>query len=182
MNIIIRGEIEYLWASPLYLSALYCGYLTELPLTFSTLPLFSAHPQPTHFLYPTEPAALAYRPVTASQLALSNTRYGSNPGGYHLTVSISSNSPSVTGTLQLLPDITAHSIPYQYIPPPQTTSHHTSPPFFQPPSIQVDVPPIAQIQQTVNFDYEQLASRSVPAYLRERLCPQVFPQHQQQSW
>lgn len=171
---------------------------------------FSAHPQPTHFLYPTEPAALAYRPVTASQLALANTRYGSNPGGYHLTVSTSSNSPSATGTLQPLTHFSAQSTPFPYLasnPPPQTTGHHTSPPVFQPrplaaygqvlqPSIQVAVPPTTyltqprQIQQTVNFGYGQVASTSVPAYSRERLPnPPEYsqgsysssPQHQQQS-
>ena len=183
-------------------------FSSRITICFFFTSFSSAH-QPTHFLYPTEPAALAYRPVTASQLALASTRYGSNPGGYHLTVSTSSNSPSATGTLQPLTHFSAQNPPFQYIasnPPPQTTGHHTSPPVFQPrplaygqvlqPSIQVAVPPATyltqprQIQQTVNFGYGQVASTSVPVYSRDRLPnPPEYsqgsytssPQHQQQS-
>ena len=149
---------------------------------------FSAHPQWNHFLCPTEAAD---QPVTASQLALATTRYDSNPGGYHLNVSTSSNSPVATGTLS-----------GQSSPHPQTTGHHNLLRRFQPrrlaaygqvlrPSIQGAGPPTMYLTQPIQIqqvDYP--SSTTVPAYSRERLPnpPEYFQgfitssaQHQQQS-
>lgn len=153
-------------------------------LCFLFFLFFSAHTQWTHFLCPTEAAALAYQPVTTSQLGLASTRYGSNSGGY--------NSRS-----------SAQSTPFPYPasnPFPPTTSHHKLPHFqARPlaaygqvlrPSIQVAGPPTMyltqpiQIQQIDRLGYGRGASTSFPA---ERL-PEYFqesysssPQYQQQT-
>ena len=143
---------------------------------------YSTHPQWSHFLCPTEAAD---QPVTASQLALTNTRCGTNPGGYHLNVLTSSKSPT---------EFSAQSSPSS----PQTTGHHNLPHRFQPrrlaaygqvlrPSIQETGLQSMYLTQPIKI---QQVSTTVPAYSRERLPnpPGYFPgyytssaQHQQQS-
>ena len=81
-------------------------------LCFLFFLFFSAHTQWTHFLCPTEAAALAYQPVTTGQLGLASTRYGSNSPGYNSRSSAQSTPfPSASN------------------PSPQTTSHHKLPCF-----------------------------------------------------
>lgn len=91
----------------------------------------------THILYPTEPqAAIAYRPMAASQLAIASTRFNTVQGSYHLTTSSHSTTTPATGTLQPLSHF-SQSGQFQYVatnPPGQNVQHGSA--TFQPRPVQ----------------------------------------------
>lgn len=114
------------------------GSMYVTPLPGQELSSYTGQP-PTHILYPAD--TLAYRPVAASQLTLTSTRYGSSPTGYNL-----STSGATTSASGHLTHFSHSASPFPYVATQQSSGQHSSAASFPPRPLAYGLQPPMNIQ------------------------------------